>query len=631
MSDVDPFAGVPPELQATLRARGFERLTPVQQAVLRASSEGRNVRLSSVTGSGKTVAAGLVLAPDLLLAARADEARRGPLALVIAPTRELAAQVRDELTWLFAQIAGFATAVVTGGTDMGKERRALGKKPHLLVATPGRLLDHMRAGNVDFMSLRHVVLDEADRMLDMGFKDELDAIIEALPESRHSHLMSATFPPDVRRLADTFQHDALAIEGTRPGAANRDIEHTVYVVRQSDRYDALVNCLLLLGDACTLVFVPRRHLTTDIAERLAKDGFSAMPFSGELTQAQRTRTLNAFRSGLVSILVATDVAARGIDVSDLSAVIHMDVPRRAEDYVHRSGRTGRAGNRGRSLSIVTPRERRALERVLQTARIEADWPALPSAKKIERLLRKRWRKELHERIAEDGAAPSDANLEYARRLLDGRDAAPIVAHLLDMVQPDLPRRPVDVGTAPSRAPGRRPDRGGAFVPFDVTWGSEGGATPARLLAHVCRRGDIGSEDVGAIRIGPRRSTVEVAERVADAFAGRAEGEDERGEGIRISRAKGPPRTSTPRSPRRLGGKHLVPGKGRRKGRAQDRSPGKAYGGHPSGEGEGKPPGRGKPSGPGKHRGKPSGPRKHPGKGPGRGKPSGPGKARKRRD
>src|SRR5690606_16524924 len=224
-----PFTGVPTPLRANLERRGFTDLTPIQRAVVDSACEGRNLRLSSQTGSGKTIALGLAL--YAALTERADGVR----ALVIVPTRELARQVESELNWLFEGCAGVRSLVVTGGSDVRTEQRRLREKPNLVVGTPGRLLDHVRSGTLQLGGVREVVLDEADQMLDMGFKDELDALVAQLPAERRSHLVSATFPEAVKRLAGAFQTDALQLQGTALGQANVDIEHIAHLVHERDR------------------------------------------------------------------------------------------------------------------------------------------------------------------------------------------------------------------------------------------------------------------------------------------------------------------------------------------------------------------------------------------------------------
>ena len=382
--------GLPEALTKTMRQRGFTKLTAVQSAVLAADADHHDLRISSQTGSGKTVAIGLALARHLMNDAGV---RNPPTVLVLVPTRELAMQVRDELHWLYADVSGLRTEVVMGGASIGLERRALSRMPQVVVGTPGRVNDHIRTGALNCERIAHVALDEADRMLDMGFREELEAILEAMPSERRTHLISATFPPPVRKLANRFQQTPLSLEGTRLGDANDDIEHAAHLVRRDQRYGVLVNLMLMNEGSRCLVFVERRVDASTLADKLAADGFAAAALSGELPQAQRTRTINAFRDGSTRILVSTDVAARGIDVPEIELVVHADLPENADAYVHRSGRTGRAGKRGRSLLLVAPSAQRAVDRLLASARIQADWQPAPTAPKVRKALRKRFRRE----------------------------------------------------------------------------------------------------------------------------------------------------------------------------------------------------------------------------------------------
>lgn len=559
MSQSDPFADVPKPLAEAMRARGFTALTAVQQAALAPGHEGRNLRISSVTGSGKTIALGLVLA-QVLLAGGSDQ-RRGPEVLIIAPTRELAMQVRGELAWLYADVRSVEVEVVTGGVDIRGDFRRLSRRPRILVATPGRLLDHMRSGSVDPSDVAHVVLDEADQMLDMGFRDELEAIVAELPSARASHLVSATFPREVRELADRFQDDPVSLQGTAAGEANQDIEHTVYVVRDNNFYAALVNLLLLAQGRRCLVFVQRRVDAAELSAKLAGDGFSALPFSGDLSQAQRTRTLEAFRHGIVNTLISTDVAARGIDVADIATVIHADMPGDAANYTHRSGRTGRAGHKGTSLMLVPPKAQRYVKSLLRRANVDATWGTVPTPAKVRKAIRKRTRRQLHALLdavgeSEGEASISEGDRDYAEKLLAERDPVTLVATLLGMAMPTLPREPMEPEPEPEQSrdrarprardredrgvPGReRPRRHGAadgFVRFQINWGQRGGATPGRLLAHLCRRGNITSREVGAVDIGRSTSTFEVSRQVADAFAQAVAKPDRRDPKLRIERA-----------------------------------------------------------------------------------------------
>ncbi|MCB9868753.1 MAG: DEAD/DEAH box helicase [Planctomycetes bacterium] len=557
----EPFAAVPTPLREAMVERGFTELTAVQLAVSAAVEPARDLRISSQTGSGKTVALGLALAPALLSRDGARD-RPGPSAVVVVPTRELAAQVTAELSWLFGRIRDVTVDCVTGGTHVGQERRRLARRPAVLVGTPGRLVDHLGSGALSVSGVGQLVLDEADQMLDMGFRDELEAILAAVPVDRRTHMLSATFPPGVRELADRFQVDPVHVEGTRLGAANTDIAHLGHVVRPNDRYAALVNLLLLAGDDRTLVFVAKRSDAAELAERLAGEGFAAMPLSGELAQAQRTRTLAAFRSGVTRVLIATDVAARGLDVPEVSTVIQVDMPMDSEVYTHRSGRTGRAGRKGHSILLCSPNAQRRAQRIFDQAGVAATWRSVPSARSVQDALTARALVRSQQRI--DAAQCSDAELASARVLLDGRDPARVVAALLADRGAQGACKPRDVAQAPERSgPSGAPrprksrdprptDRGftdraftdRGFTRFRVNWGSRAGANPRRLLAALCRRGGISSQEIGAIEIADWSSTFDVSNAAANEFERCAAKPDSRDPNQRIERFR--ERASGPR-------------------------------------------------------------------------------------
>jgi len=419
-----PFAAVPEALRPALVRRGFPQLTRVQDAVLAADDGVRDLRITSQTGSGKTVALGFALARTVV-----QPDRLGPTTLVIAPTRELAAQVREELAWLFEDLKDVRCGVVTGGTSVSREQERLQKKPAVLVGTPGRLLDHLRSGALSLASVRQLVLDEADQMLDLGFKDELDAILAALPNERRTHLVSATFAPQVRALADRFQRNALSVAGTAMGERHEDIEHIALKVGAREHYAVLVNLLLLAGDERTLVFVRTREDTQGLADKLAGDGFLALPIHGELAQAQRTRTLQAFKRGAIHTLIATAVAARGLDITDVTSVVHFDPPIDAETYVHRSGRTGRAGQKGRSYLLVTKSRADRARRLYQQARIQARLEGAPGAAEVHAVQLQRAAERTLGALGR-GAGGSAESLAIADRLLEGRPAREVIAAMV---------------------------------------------------------------------------------------------------------------------------------------------------------------------------------------------------------
>jgi ATP-dependent RNA helicase DeaD len=585
MTKADPRVVLGPALTAALDKRGFTDLTPVQLAVLDPKLGGRDLRISSQTGSGKTVAIGFTLRDlfdEPVTIAGAGVAR--PRAIVIAPTRELARQVEQELGWLYAERGVRATAV-TGGTSYRDERRALGAGPGIVVGTPGRLVDHLDRGGIDPSAVGALVLDEADRMLDMGFREELLAIFSRLPETRRTHLVSATFPKEVRALADRAQRDPVHLEGTRLGEANADIEHVVCLVEPSERVDAVVNLLAAAPDARTLVFARTRADVSQLAAELVEAGFPVGALSGEMDQRDRNRALAAFKRGQLRALVATDVAARGIDVHEVSEVIHVEAPGDADAYTHRSGRTGRAGRKGRSVLLATIGELGHVRRILDRARVRHRIEPLPTADEITARMDDRLFEALTAPAAEGESEALDARvIELAARLGASADPAQVIARLLvksgagQRVEPraltvvaapvESPRnerarsprgrdrRPSTLFPPPTegdRRPTRPRAREGAtqdeaprgWALFDVTWGDVHGADARRLLALVCRRGNIQGSDVGAIRVGRTSSQVEVALDVAEAFARAASAPDPRDPRVRIRDARDAGRSQMP--------------------------------------------------------------------------------------
>ena len=448
---------LPDALRQALITKGYNTLTQVQGSVVHAQTGEKDLRISSQTGSGKTVAVGLALGRMLLLQGprykRAAEGepeldRRAPEILLLTPTRELASQVKRELAWLFAEVPDAAVEVVTGGTSVGLERKNLSKGPRMVVATPGRALDHLQNSGFSGRQISCVVLDEADQMLDMGFRDELKAILDELPARQRTHLVSATFSGEVLRIAEHYQRDVASICGTALGAANADIEHVAHVVSNRHRYDALVNLLLkqrAMADdediSRALVFARTRADTLELAERLQRDGMRAEPLSGDLAQAQRTRTLASFRSGAVQILVATDVAARGIDVQGVDLVVHFEAPSDPDAFTHRSGRTGRAGRKGTSVMLLPPQARARVERVYRAAGVKPQWAPVPTADKIKKLYSKLSKRKVY--AALDTDPPAD-QLEYATKLLSEYPPERVVAQLLAMVDLGPPSPPREI-------------------------------------------------------------------------------------------------------------------------------------------------------------------------------------------
>jgi ATP-dependent RNA helicase DeaD len=582
---------VGPELASALDAKGYDTLTTVQQAVLEPGHAGRDLRITSQTGSGKTIAIGFVVRDLLAGATTAASPVARPRVLILAPTRELAKQVGAELSWLYAPL-GARVGVITGGGGYLEVKKALSSNPAVLVGTPGRLRDTLERGRIDASALGAVVLDEADSMLDLGFREDLDAILAQLPTERRSHLVSATFSRDVVALADRFQHDPVHVQGTRLGEANVDIEHVIHLVEPFQRVDALINLLLADEDAKTLVFARTRADVARITGDLAEAGFVVRTLSGEMDQPERDQALAAFRQGGVQALVATDVAARGLDVRDVARVIQVEPPTNVETYTHRSGRTGRAGKQGTSVLFVSPGHYAAISRGLARAKIAHRVEPIPQPDAIQRAREEKlvtWLGRAQEgdpldphavSIAEKilaSEAPRDA---VARLIARAGLHGPTRARVVRTIAPPLgerggrdgrgvdqrarrpegerpvypppagPRAPSDQPPRPPRGsePPRAPSGSEAWVPFRVTWGGIHGADARRLLALACRRGKITGADVGSIRVEATSSIIEVNRDVAETFAVEAARPDPRDPRVRIQRVGegAPPEDERPR-------------------------------------------------------------------------------------
>jgi ATP-dependent RNA helicase DeaD len=587
-----------PELASALDKKGYTTLTPVQRAVLDPTLADRDLRISSQTGSGKTLAIGFVLRHAVTPTPLRTLPAARPQALVIVPTRELAKQVTEELGWLYAPLK-VRIASVTGGASYRDEHRSLAAAPSIVVGTPGRLLDHLNRGGIEGTDIAAVVLDEADRMLDLGFRDELEAILDKAPPGHRTHLVSATFARDVAALADRVQADPKRIEATPLGTANRDIDHIVYLVNPKERVDALINVLLHHADEQTLVFARTRADVSEIARELQQAGFASGSLSGEMDQNARNRALAAFKRGDMRALIATDVAARGIDVQDIARVIQIDPPTDPDTYTHRSGRTGRAGRKGVSAVLVAPAGLRRAASLLQRARVQYRVEPIPTAAAIRQAQDERWLAELTaegerevpervqaqvQRIVEAGLserALAQLIINVRRATGEPREVTPLFADAPRQGDRRGARQPEPRGRRgfepeggdrrdfrgepgprsfeqrPSSPPPSRSDRsfeprgdrqeqGDGWVPFRVSWGEAHGADARRLVAMLCRRGNIRGGDIGAIKVGRTSSTVEVAAAVAQGFGEATREPDPRDPRVLVSPLHGGP---APRAPR----------------------------------------------------------------------------------
>ena len=567
-----PFPATHPALARALEAQGYKEPTPVQAAVL-AAPPNTDLLVSAQTGSGKTVAFGLAAAIPLLGDTERFDRGAAPLFLAIAPTRELALQVSRELTWLFAA-AGARVVTCVGGMDARQEQRALSAGCHIVVGTPGRLRDHIERGNLDLGSLKVVVLDEADEMLDMGFRDDLEEILDSTPADRRTFLFSATIAKEIASLAKRYQRDAVRIDTIRRDEAHGDIEYRAVRVAPNEIENAVVNLLRYFESPGALIFCATRERVRHLYGALRERGFSAVQLSGELSQKERADALQSLRDGHARACVATDVAARGLDLPDLGLVIHADLPTNTAGLLHRSGRTGRAGKKGVSVVVVPHTKRRPAERLFSVANLNVEWSGPPLAEEI--------RAKDQIRLFEDpllNEPPSPEELELAAKLLADRSPEAVAAALIRLHRSRLPApeemfddRGNDRGGGDNRGP--RPDRGQDSAPprgprldhgsrtdytptGDSTWfrlpvGRSKNADPKWLVPLICRLGHVTKKDIGLIKIFDNETKFEITREAEPRFREAIKAAGDSGD-IRINPAgapgAAPPRAAGPRPDR----------------------------------------------------------------------------------
>ena len=571
-----PFPTLHPALTQALFDQGYQVPTPVQAAVLEKHALDRDLLVSAQTGSGKTVAYGLAMASTIL----GDAPRLGqagaPVVLVIAPTRELALQVARELSWLYGK-TGARVVTCVGGMDSRREQRDLASGAHMVVGTPGRLRDHLERGHLDLAGLEVAVLDEADEMLDLGFKEDLEFILEATPAERRTLLFSATIAKDIAALARGYQKGAVRIDTAGQGEPHGDIEYRAMRVAPNEIEHAVVNVLRFFEARGALVFCGTRETVRHLHAALRERGFDAVALSGEMTQRERLDALQSLRDGRARVCVATDVAARGLDLPDLGLVIHADLPVNRQGLLHRSGRTGRAGKKGISVLLVPYTRRRRAEQILLSANIDAAWSGAPSAEAIRAGDQERM---LHDPLLTEPAA--DEDLVLARLLMDQVGPEAIAAALIRLHRARLPApeelfdpgesrgsggpvnrhdrsdrgtrsnadRPFDPRDRPPRERGPRRDEANNpdMVWYRLAVGRSANADPKWLIPLICRRGHVTKKDIGSIRIFDRETKFEISRDAADHFGAAIAGSPK--EPIKIEPAGAPgPKTQAERDAR----------------------------------------------------------------------------------
>lgn len=369
--------GVSPEIRKAIEELGYENPMPVQEEVIPyLLGNGNDVVALAQTGTGKTAAFGLPLIQKI------DVKNCVPQALVLCPTRELCLQIAGDLTDYSKYITDLKILPVYGGSSIDSQIRSLKRGVHIIVATPGRLIDLMERKVAQLATIRDVVMDEADEMLNMGFTDSINAILENIPQDRNTLMFSATMSPEIARIAKTYLHEAKEITVGTKNEGSKNVNHVAYIVHAKDKYLALKRVVDFYPQIYGIVFCRTRKETQEIADKLIQDGYNADSLHGELSQAQRDLVMQKFRQRHLQLLVATDVAARGLDVNDLTHVINYGLPDDTESYTHRSGRTGRAGKTGISIAIINLREKGRMKEIEHIIKKKFEVSVLPSGQEI---------------------------------------------------------------------------------------------------------------------------------------------------------------------------------------------------------------------------------------------------------
>ncbi|GAA2891462.1 DEAD/DEAH box helicase [Microbacterium esteraromaticum] len=516
--------GITGSLLKAIKDLGYETPSPIQAATIPTLLQGRDVVGMAQTGTGKTAAFALPVLERL------EPGQKTPQALVLAPTRELALQVCEAFEAYATKMKGVHVLPVYGGQGYGVQLSALRRGVDVVVGTPGRIMDHLAKGTLDLSDLKYLVLDEADEMLKMGFAEDVEQILAQTPEEKQVALFSATMPASIRRLAQQYLRDPEEITVKSKTATNTNITQRYLVVSYAQKVDALTRILEIENFDGMIIFVRTKNETETLAEKLRARGYSAAAINGDVPQVQRERSVNQLKDGKLDILVATDVAARGLDVERISHVVNFDIPTDTESYVHRIGRTGRAGRTGDAISFITPRERYLLKHIEKATRQAPAQMQLPTTEDVNTT-----------RLARFDDAITSA-LEETRRIEAFRDIiahyvrnhdvpeADVAAALAVVAQGDTPllldpendelSRAVERDNRPPRERSdRSADRGeraprerrgrGDYTPYRIEVGRRHRVEPRQIVGALANEGGLGRDDFGAIAIKPDFSIVEL--------------------------------------------------------------------------------------------------------------------------
>ncbi|POU71771.1 DEAD/DEAH family ATP-dependent RNA helicase [Leclercia sp. LSNIH6] len=525
-----------PILEA-LNDLGYEKPSPIQAECIPHLLSGRDVLGMAQTGSGKTAAFSLPLLNNI------DPDLRAPQILVLAPTRELAVQVAEAMTEFSKHMRGVNVVALYGGQRYDVQLRALRQGPQIVVGTPGRLLDHLKRGTLDLSKLSGLVLDEADEMLRMGFIEDVETIMAQIPEGHQTALFSATMPEAIRRITRRFMKEPQEVRIQSSVTTRPDISQSYWSVYGMRKNEALVRFLEAEDFDAAIIFVRTKNATLEVAEALERSGYNSAALNGDMNQALREQTLERLKDGRLDILIATDVAARGLDVERISLVVNYDIPMDSESYVHRIGRTGRAGRAGRALLFVENRERRLLRNIERTMKLTIPEADLPNAELLGKRRLEKFAAKVQQQLESSDLDQYRALLTQIQPTAEGEelDIETLAAALLKMAQgerslivpPDAPMRPKREfrdrddrferrGDRNDRGPrGDRPERGGEDRPrrerrdagemelYRIEVGRDDGVEVRHIVGAIANEGDISSRYIGNIKLFGTHSTIEL--------------------------------------------------------------------------------------------------------------------------
>lgn len=525
-----------PILEA-LNDLGYEKPSPIQAECIPHLLSGRDVLGMAQTGSGKTAAFSLPLLNNI------DPDLRAPQILVLAPTRELAVQVAEAMTEFSKHMRGVNVVALYGGQRYDVQLRALRQGPQIVVGTPGRLLDHLKRGTLDLSKLSGLVLDEADEMLRMGFIEDVETIMAQIPEGHQTALFSATMPEAIRRITRRFMKEPQEVRIQSSVTTRPDISQSYWSVYGMRKNEALVRFLEAEDFDAAIIFVRTKNATLEVAEALERSGYNSAALNGDMNQALREQTLERLKDGRLDILIATDVAARGLDVERISLVVNYDIPMDSESYVHRIGRTGRAGRAGRALLFVENRERRLLRNIERTMKLTIPEAELPNAELLGKRRLEKFAAKVQQQLESSDLDQYRVLLSQIQPVAEGEelDMETLAAALLKMAQgerslivpPDAPMRPKREfrdrddrferrGDRNDRGPrGDRPERGGEDRPrrerrdagemelYRIEVGRDDGVEVRHIVGAIANEGDISSRYIGNIKLFGSHSTIEL--------------------------------------------------------------------------------------------------------------------------